>query len=99
MKEKRKPVLSTGGEREAATGMSLAITGKEAKMKRLSRRDLLRNSLSAGAAAIMGGPLAMRTAARTVAPTASVVETQYGKAGSAESRCSETLRLFVSRYG
>lgn len=48
-------------------------------MKRLNRRDLLRNSLSAGVAALMGGPLAKHAVARKGTPTANLVETQYGK--------------------
>ncbi len=47
-------------------------------MQRLSRRDLLKHSFSAGVAALVGGPFAMRAAARG-GSTAPVAETQYGK--------------------
>ena len=48
-------------------------------MKPLSRRDLLRKSLSAGIAALVGGPLAERAVARGGTAAAPIVETQYGK--------------------
>lgn len=47
-------------------------------MKRLSRRDLLRNSLSIGIPALVGGPLVKRAAARG-GGAAPIAETQHGK--------------------
>ncbi|MGA2982423.1 MAG: carboxylesterase family protein [Terriglobia bacterium] len=60
-------------------------------MKRLNRRELLRNSLSAGVAALVGGPFAKRAEARgdTAAP---VVETQYGKVRGVDWRGVRVFR-------
>jgi para-nitrobenzyl esterase len=53
-------------------------------MKRLSRRDLLRDSISAGLIALAGGPFAKRVvASRRTAPTP-VAETQWGKVQGVE---------------
>ncbi|HMD84488.1 MAG TPA: carboxylesterase family protein [Terriglobia bacterium] len=48
-------------------------------MKFLNRRDLLRNSLPMGVAALVGGQFAKRAAARGGAASPPIVETQYGK--------------------
>lgn len=48
-------------------------------MKSLNRRDLLKNSLPLGIAALAEGPLAKRAAARQGAVEPPIVETQYGK--------------------
>jgi len=48
-------------------------------MHRMNRRDLLRNSISVGAAALMGGPFAEDVLARGGAATGPVAQTRYGK--------------------
>jgi para-nitrobenzyl esterase len=48
-------------------------------MKRLNRRELLWNSLSMGATALVGGQLAKGAAARGGSLSAPIAETQYGK--------------------
>lgn len=53
-------------------------------MNRLNRRDLLRNSLSAGVAALVGGPLANNAVALAGSAAAPVAETQYGKVRGVE---------------
>jgi para-nitrobenzyl esterase len=53
-------------------------------MHRLNRRDMLKNSLSAGAAALIAGPFAQRGLARGGTTAAPVAETQYGKVRGVE---------------
>jgi para-nitrobenzyl esterase len=72
--------------------ISLAVRGRELKMKRLNRRDLLRNSLSAGVAALMGGQFATRAAAHGGAAAAPIAETQYGKVRGVEWQGVQVFR-------
>lgn len=74
------------------TEISLAAQGNEIKMKHLNRRDLLRNSLSVGVAALVGGQLAKRAAARGGTATPPIVETQYGKVRGVDWRGVRVFR-------
>lgn len=80
------------GKSGATTWISVEVLRNGVKMKRLNRRDLLRNSLSAGVAALAGGQFATRARARGSAATAPVAETQYGKVRGVEWRGVRVFR-------
>ena len=61
-------------------------------MKCLNRRDLLRDSLSVGIAALVGGQLAKRAAAHGGPAAPPIVETQYGKVRGVDWRGVRVFR-------